>query len=189
MVKNKIRKSLLKQGQLFSKDDIEELNSKIQINAINEIDFKSSVNTLLYFPYKNEISTDQIIDELSKHSNNIYMPRIVSENKLKFNIFKEGESLRKNKYGIDEVLNNNYISPELLNIMLIPFVGIDKKGYRLGYGGGYFDRTLEKLKSKKDKPLFVGLGYDYQILDKHFGENHDIKYDLVITESRVLSYN
>ena len=189
MVKNKIRKSLLKQGQLFSKDDIEELNSKIQINAINEIDFKSSVNTLLYFPYKNEISTDQIIDELSKHSNNIYMPKIVSENKLKFNIFKEGESLRKNKYGIDEVLNNNYINPELLNIMLIPFVGIDKKGYRLGYGGGFFDRTLEKLKSKKNKPLFVGLGYDYQILDKHFGESHDIKYDLVITESRVLSYN
>ena len=189
MVKNKIRKSLLKQGQLFSRDDIEELNSKIQRNAIEEIDIKSSKNTLLYFPYKNEISINQIIDELLKHSNNIYMPKIVSEKKLKFNMYNKGESLKKNKYGIDEVLNNNYIDPEMLNIMFIPFVGIDKNGFRLGYGGGFFDRTLEKLKSKKNRPLFVGLGYDYQILDKHFGENHDIKYDLVITESRVLSYN
>ena len=49
--------------------------------------------------------------------------------------------------------------------------------------------TLEQLKSQKCRPLFVGLGYDYQILEERFGESHDIKYDLVITESRVLSYD
>ena len=189
MVKNKIRKSLLKQGQLFCQDDIEELNSQIQKNVLKEIDIKSSKNTLLYFQYKNEIPTNLIIDELLKYSNNIYMPRIVSENELKFNLFKEGETLKKNKYGIDELMNEDYINPEVLNTMFIPFVGIDKNGYRLGYGGGFFDKTLEELKSQKCRPLFVGLGYDYQILEEHFGKSHDIKYDLVITESRVLSYH
>ena len=67
MVKNKIRKSLLKQGQLFCQDDIEELNSQIQKNALKEIDIKSSKNTLLYFQYKNEIPTNLIIDELLKY--------------------------------------------------------------------------------------------------------------------------
>ena len=189
MVKNKIRKSLLKQGQLFCQDDIEELNSQIQKNVLNEIDIESSKNTLLYFQYKNEIPTNLIIDELLKYSNNIYMPRIVSENELKFNLFKEGETLKKNKYGIDELMNEDYINPKVLNTMFIPFVGIDKNGHRLGYGGGFFDKTLEKLKSQKCRPLFVGLGYDYQILEERFGESHDIKYDLVITESRVLSYD
>jgi 5,10-methenyltetrahydrofolate synthetase len=117
------------------------------------------------------------------------MPRIVSENELKFNLFREGETLKKNKYGIDELMNEDYINPKVLNTMFIPFVGIDKNGYRLGYGGGFFDKTLEQLKSQKYRPLFVGLGYDYQILEEHFGESHDIKYDLVITESRVLSYH
>ena len=88
MVKNKIRKSLLKQGQLFCQDDIEELNSQIQKNVLKEIDIESSKNTLLYFQYKNEIPTNLIIDELLKYSNNIYMPRIVSENELKFNIHR-----------------------------------------------------------------------------------------------------
>ena len=95
MVKNKIRKSLLKQGQLFCQDDIKELNSQIQKNVLKEIDIESSKNTLLYFQYKNEIPTNLIIDELLKYSNNIYMPRIVSENELKFNLFKEGETLKK----------------------------------------------------------------------------------------------
>ena len=117
------------------------------------------------------------------------MPKIVSKNKLRFNIYKDGESLKKNKYGIKEAVNENYIDPKMLNTMFIPFVGVDKNGYRLGYGGGFFDRTLEKLKSQKDRPLFVGLGYDFQILDKCFGRSHDIKYDVVITESRVLSYD
>ena len=94
MVKNKIRKSLLKQGQLFCQDDIKELNSQIQKNVLKEIDIESSKNTLLYFQYKNEIPTNLIIDELLKYSNNIYMPRIVSENEMKFNLFKEGETLK-----------------------------------------------------------------------------------------------
>lgn len=189
MVKNKIRKSLLKQGQLLSSNSIKKINYKIQRTALDVIDIKESKNTLLYFPYRNEISIDIIIKELLKYSNNIYMPRIVSENTLKFNKFLECERLEKNKFGINEIINEDYINPESFNTMFIPFVGIDMNGYRLGYGGGFFDRTLKKLKSKNNKPLFIGLGYDYQILDEVFGESHDIKYDLIITESRILSFN
>ena len=95
----------------------------------------------------------------------------------------------KNKYGISEIDDNkNYIGLEGFNMIFIPFVGVDKNGYRLGYGGGYFDRALEKIKLCISKPLIVGLGYDYQIMNNYFGENHDMKYDIVITESRVLSY-
>ena len=73
--------------------------------------------------------------------------------------------------------------------MFIPFVGVDRLGYRLGYGGGYFDRTLGKIMNEKKKPIFIGLGFDYQILNINFGESHDIKYDFVISERRVLSFN
>ena len=64
MVKNKIRKSLLKQGQLLSSNSIKKINYKIQRTALDVIDIKESKNTLLYFPYRNEISLDIIIKEL-----------------------------------------------------------------------------------------------------------------------------
>jgi 5-formyltetrahydrofolate cyclo-ligase len=72
--------------------------------------------------------------------------------------------------------------------MFIPFVGVDSNGKRLGYGGGYFDSSLEIFKSTREKPLIVGLGYDYQVSDEVYGEEHDLKYDLVITEKRILSF-
>ena len=77
----------------------------------------------------------------------------------------------------------------LVFIMIIPFVGVDKNGSRLGYGGGFFDRALKTFIKKDVKPTIIGLGYNYQIQDKIFGEVHDIKYDVVITESQIIRYN
>ena len=115
------------------------------------------------------------------------MPRNISDKNMLFNLL-DGSPLVKNKYGINEINNNKYLDPLSFDCMFIPFVGIDSKGKRLGYGGGYFDRSLEVLKGSKEKPLIVGLGYDYQVSEEIYGEKHDLKYDLVITERRVLSF-
>jgi|TARA_X000000950_G_scaffold241756_1_gene295624 5-formyltetrahydrofolate cyclo-ligase len=189
MVKNNIRKSLLEQGQLLSESFALDANTKIQQTVIKNVDLLSCKNALLYFPFKNEISLSLIIDELEKYGSNIYMPKITACNDLKFNLFKTNEVLKKNKYGIKEVKNSNFLDPEKFDIMFIPFVGVDKLGYRLGYGGGYFDRTLGKIMNEKKRPIFIGLGFDYQILNINFGESHDIKYDFVMSEMRVLSFN
>ena len=83
MIKNNLRTSLLKQGQLLSKNFIKHSDEKIQKTAINFLDLKTSKNILLYFPYKYEVKLDLITLEINKHSNNIYMPRIFLENKMK----------------------------------------------------------------------------------------------------------
>ena len=185
IVKNKIRKSLLGQGRLLSKEFILDTNLKIQSVAINNIDIQSSQNILLYFPYRNEISLDVLTKEINKYSINIYMPRIISDKKMKFNLFGENYPLTINKYGITELSNENYIDPVCLDLMFIPFVGIDINGYRLGYGGGYFDRALKRYTENKKRPLIIGLGYEYQISEESFGEFHDIKYDIAITENNI----
>jgi 5-formyltetrahydrofolate cyclo-ligase len=64
---------------------------------------------------------------------------------MKFNLYTSEYSLDKNKYGITEVDNEEYLEPHLFDAMFIPFVGVDVNGYRIGYGGGYFDRALSGL--------------------------------------------
>ena len=189
MVKNLIRKSLLEQGQLLSKNFIHKANIDIQNAAIKHLDIRSSKNILSYFPYKNEVTLEIISQEFKKYKNNIFMPRIVSANQLKFNLFKENATLEKNKYGINEVKNEDYLDSASFDLMFIPFVGVDKGGYRLGYGGGYFDRSLNKISFAEKKPIIVGLGYDFQILKESFAESHDLKYDIVITQTRIHSYS
>ena len=189
MVKNNIRKSLLKQGQLLSNEFITDKNQIIQTAAINKINIRASKNNLLYFPFRSEVAIDLIKNELIKYSNNIYVPRVISKTKMKFNLLTDKDCIKKNKYGIKEIINEKFLDPSLFNTMFIPFVGVDASGYRLGYGGGYFDRALSDLSIYKSKPIVVGLGYDYQVLDSSFGEPHDIKYDIVITEKRILSFS
>ena len=189
MVKNNIRKSLLERGQLLPEKFIIDANNEIQSTAINKINLKESLNNLLYFPFRKEVTLEVVTEELKKYSQNIYMPRIISETKIKFNLLDSKSLIHKNKYGIHEIINENYLDPVFFNTMFIPFVGVDINGYRLGYGGGYFDRALEKITKSNDKPLLIGLGYDYQIIDKDFGEKHDIKYDIVITETDILSFS
>ena len=190
MVKDKIRKSLLEQGLTLSSQSIDQLSTQVQKNIIESLDLSKMKNVLLYFPYKQEIKINLLHQELIKYSHNIYVPKIFPERIMKFNLYTSEYSLVKNKYGITEVDNKEYLEPHFFDAMFIPFVGVDLNGYRIGYGGGYFDRTLAGLMgSSHSKPLIIGLGYDYQILSKNLAEPHDLRYHKVVTESRMLSYN
>ena len=190
MVKDKIRKSLLEQGLTLSSQSIDQLNIQVQKNIIESLDLSKMKNVLLYFPFRQEIKINLLHQELIKYSHNIYMPKIFPESMMKFNLYTREDSLSKNKYGITEVNNEEYLEPDLFDAMFIPFVGVDVNGFRIGYGGGYFDRALSSLiDGNNGKPLIIGLGYDYQILSKNLAEPHDLKYHKVITESRILSYN
>ena len=108
---------------------------------------------------------------------------------MKFNLYTNKDTLVKNKYGIFEVDNKKYLEPNLFDLMLVPFVGVDINGHRIGYGGGYFDRALSCINKIKAKPIIIGLGYDYQIISEALAEPHDLKYQKVFTETKILSYN
>ena len=189
MLKNQIRKSLVEQGLALSNKAVQENNKKIQKRVIDNFELSLMKNILMYFPFRQEIEVSLIIKELKKFSNKIYMPKLLSNKKMKFNRFIEGQNLTKNNYGILESDSKDYLDPVKFEAMFIPFVGVDLKGFRLGYGGGYFDRALSDINDHEERPLIIGLGYEYQLLDADFGETHDLRYDKVITESRVHTYN
>ena len=83
-----------------------------------------------------------------------------------------------NKYGIPEPISNKVRFP---NILLVPVVAFDDKMNRVGYGGGYYDRYIKKIK-KKFKIITIGLAYSYQRVNKILTNKHDMRLDFIITD-------
>ena len=97
---------------------------------------------------------------------------------------KDFKKLRKNKYDIFEPSDGDKVKPIDHEVIIIPTVGVDKNGYRLGYGGGYYDRFLESVIERNNRPLLIGLIYDFQFIDDSIYESHDIKLDIVFSEQQ-----
>ena len=96
--------------------------------------------------------------------------------------WKKKDPLKINKYGIAEPTSVKKIYPD---IIFLPLVAFDTDLNRLGYGGGFYDRYLEKILKIK-KILKIGLGFSYQELKKIPINKHDKKLDLIITEKKII---
>ena len=105
-------------------------------------------------------------------------------------IFLTG-GLTTNKFGIMEPTNGDIIDPKWLDLVIVPLLGFDKTGARLGMGGGYYDKAICKLKKKFDeeekKFIAIGLAYSQQETIRIPYENHDERLDFIITEKEIIS--
>ena len=88
------------------------------------------------------------------------------------------DPLNINKFGIPEPISSKVRYP---NILLVPLVAYDKNLNRVGYGGGFYDRYIKKIK-KRNKVITIGLAFTYQKVKKIITNKHDIKLDFIITE-------
>ena len=190
MVKNKIRKSLFEQGQSISNESKNKLGLQIQKQALEIIDTRDIDNIALYFPFRNEVNTNILVKAFTNLHKNIYMPKVLDETNMAFNLLCNKSKFSINRFGIKELDNTDYIDINNIDLMFIPMVGVDPNGCRLGYGSGYYDRIVSSFDEQSIKPLLVGLAFEYQVFEMHFGEMHDLKYNLVFSENdEMFSYH
>ena len=90
-----------------------------------------------------------------------------------------------NKYGISEPKNTEIVPIDKIKLILIPLIAFNRSLFRIGYGGGYYDRTLSDFQNKKNRPKLWGVGYDFQLTNTNFQSNSDIRLDKVITEKNI----
>ena len=180
MNKSEIRKKLLKARKLNKNK-----NLVIKFSHIMKILKKEKVNKKIiggYYPYNYEIDILNILEIFEKKNYTISLPKIAKNNKMDFFKWSFKEPLKINKFGIPETISKKKMYP---NILLIPLVGFDNKLNRLGYGGGYYDRYLSKIKNIK-KTVKIGVGFSFQKIKKIPINDHDIKLDCVITEKNII---
>jgi len=144
VLKKKLRKKILK-----IRKKIDQNSNKIYFTKIfNLIKRQKKIKKNIggYFPVNNEIDDLEILKKFEKKEYKICLPVVKKNFDMDFYKFSFSEPLIVNKYGIPEPKKTNIIYPD---IILIPMVGFDKNLNRLGYGGGYYDRIIEKLMKKK----------------------------------------
>ena len=141
MNKSEIRKKLLKARKLNNNK-----NLVIKFSNIVKILKKEKVNRKIiggYYPYNHEVDSIQILSKLEKLGYQISLPKIKKNNQMDFLYWSTKEPLSINKYGIPEPSSDQIVYP---SILLVPLVAFDNHLNRIGYGGGYYDRYIKKVK-------------------------------------------
>tara|TARA_B100000700_G_scaffold282962_1_gene334899 strand:- start:38 stop:583 length:546 start_codon:yes stop_codon:yes gene_type:complete len=180
VIKSRIRKKILK---LREKKKLEkkDLNPSILISILKK-EFKNSFTVGGYFPVNCEISDLEILRELIKKKIKVSLPVIGKNKNMNFHYWSFNEPLAINHYGIPEPLKSKIVIPDVL---LVPIVAFDHKLFRLGYGGGFYDRYIEKVQ-KKNKLFTIGLAYNFQKINKVPVNKYDKKLNIILTEKNIL---
>ena len=178
MKKTQIRKKILKKRKYFTDKDIKINFSKL-IKLLNlEI---SSKKIGIYYPVGSEASTIRLIENLRKKKYIISLPVLEKNFIMSFYEWNNKSPLKINNYGIPEPLKLKKIIP---SILIIPIVAFDTKLNRLGYGGGFYDRFINKTEKTK-KILKIGLALSCQKINKVPINKYDKKMNYIFTEMKV----
>lgn len=173
-----LRRSILQQRQSLSLAEWQTKSNLICDRLKNLSVFKEAKTVLAYFSFKQEAD----LTSLFALDKNWGFPRCVDKS-LSWHLWHPGKSLNTGQYGIREPLENApIIRPQSADLILVPTVACDRQGYRLGYGGGYYDRLLSSIQGSNIPT--IGIVYDFAYLQKLPIAPWDQKLDFICTESK-----
>ena len=178
MKKIKLRKKILKKRKYFNIKDKEINFSKLIKLLKREV---SSNKIGIYYPIGSEVSTISLIKNLRNKKYIISLPVLEKNFKMSFYEWNENSSLKINNFGIPEPFKLKKITPSAL---IIPTVAFDANLNRLGYGGGFYDRFINKIEKSK-KILKIGLALSCQKINKVPTNKFDKKMNYIFTENKV----
>ena len=162
-------------------------NKNLKINIHNFISFlklnaDSAYNLGGYYPSNYEIDDLEILYLLEKKNFKISLPVIKKNNQMDFYKWSNNDPLKINKFGIPEPISSKKFYPDIL---LVPLVGYDNDLNRLGYGGGFYDRYIERIEKIK-KVIKIGIAFSFQKIKTIPSGQYDKKLDFIITEKEIL---
>jgi len=184
-------KSRIRQDVLRKRDSIDPETKKAKDLLIKEkilslSEFRQATVIFLFASFRSEVSTSPLIEEALRLGKRVVLPSVDPTNKeLRLYEIKDPVELSSGYMGITEpavpVERERDINDVTLVVM--PGAAFDSMGNRLGYGGGYYDKLLSRL--RRNIPL-IALAYEEQIVDILPSESHDIKVHTIVTDKRVL---
>jgi 5-formyltetrahydrofolate cyclo-ligase len=200
--KQLLRKTLRLKRASLSLIEQEQKASQLANIIYSLPEFVASAQIAAYWPNDNEISPVPILQKAHLLGKQCYLPILhpSGSSPLSFVEYKPGELLTPNRFGILEPQSNRHqtIPVSALNLVLVPLVGFDEQGTRLGMGKGYYDTTFSFLKPQASKaqdnssttpyPYLIGLAYELQKVENLPVDPWDIALNGIATEHRYLRF-
>ncbi len=168
---------MLEKRNALDPKEIAKRSKRVQDFLLNSKEFKSAKVVGAYHAFGSEVRTDLIIEHARALGKKIVLPSVEGDN-LTFYELSSGKYLVKGRFGIMEPLPFGPV--DKIDLLVVPGIAFDKKGYRLGYGKGYYDKFLAKK-----KVALIGLGYSFQLLDSLPKGKYDKRLDAIATEDGV----
>ncbi len=179
MNKVQLREFYLNKRALLTQKEVQQISTSIADNLFSNINFNlgDSVHIFLPIKSKNEINTYPIVTRLEKMGVNIVVPITDFKQKKMTSVrYYTGQQTSLNK-GIPEPIQKKTFDDDKLTHVLLPLTIFDKKGYRIGYGGGFYDRFLANLTPKVQK---IGLSI-FKPVDNCYPNQHDIPLNACVS--------
>jgi len=180
-MKDVARKELKKIRENLSKKEVLEKSRVIGKKLFYLNDFEKSHSILFYVSFNNEVFTHTMIKKCLNEKEVVVPLSNIQNETLILSKIEKWEDLHLGSYGILEPKRIIEFIPEKIDLIIVPGVGFDDKGNRLGHGKGYYDKLLQKTNARK-----IGLAFECQIVDKIPTDENDVPVDLIITEKRVI---
>ena len=153
--------------------DMADISNKIIENITNLEIYLNAKNIMIFYPLKNEINLLPLLDD----NKQFYLPRI-SNNDIECCPYKKGDKLIKSAFGVLEPISEPS-DKNIQDIIFVPALAVNRHGYRLGYGKGFYDRFLKNCHAKTIIPIPSEL-----IFEQIYEQEHDIPCDIIITQKK-----
>jgi 5-formyltetrahydrofolate cyclo-ligase len=187
-LKTTMRRHALARRDLVSPQEAHDAASTMSAQALALVERLSSAGSKpivsVYWPIRSELNTRPLIEALCARGLKVALPIMVAVKRpLRFRVFTPGDELAKGPFGLSEPsADKAALEPD---IVFAPLAAFDRRGYRLGYGGGIYDATLNALRAKHPVTA-IGVAYAVQESDSIPTEPHDQKLDFIVTERETI---
>jgi len=134
----------------------------------------------LYAALPDEVSTRPLFDALTGAGRRCLFPRTLANGELRFGAVEHFDDLRPGRYGVPEPPETAVTGLDAGDVIVVPGLAFDRRGFRLGRGGGYYDRTFPPGESRQ--PFLIGATFSDRILESLPHDSHDRAMDAIVTE-------
>ena len=179
-VKEAMRQEMMKMRKAMTPEEVREKSAEITARLLGLPEYAAATAVIFYGPKGNEVQIGPAITGAIRKGRITLLPVASGNTVIPVRITDYPEGLEKGPLGMPQPRSREEYRGSI-DAAVIPGLAFDLRGYRLGRGGGHYDRMLEKMKIFR-----IGLAYDFQVIKALPAEEHDQRMDIVLTESRTI---
>ena len=177
MNKKELRTQVRELKKSHSSEQLSAMSAEVMQQLLAHPALERATTVLLYYSLPDEVCTHTVVDRIVAMGKQVLLPRVIDDEHMELREYHQPSDLTKGAYNIMEPTGKLFRDYSLIQLAVVPGMGFDRQGHRLGRGKGYYDRLLVQL----PHVYKIGICFPFQLFDEIPSDIHDIPMDCVLT--------